>query len=199
MPRVHSSTPRSPRPRPHFPPGARPLAERQALVARIGDAIEAHSEDFMRLPTRKQGKARKGAEWEIGGSVICCREIAKQKLPMHVAEQADGRGVCRSVSSARSRRRISRCCSRSGRSRPRSSPATPRSSSRRPIRRRRSYGVTGGIDQAGDAAQGSSNDHAKSVMALSFVPISASTRSWCRARSSTVRRLIFAMRYATVF
>lgn len=37
---------------------ARPLAERQALVARIGDAIETHSEDFMRLLTREQGKAR---------------------------------------------------------------------------------------------------------------------------------------------
>lgn len=72
---------------------ARPWAERQALVARIGDAIEAHAEDFTRLLTREQGKGRAGAEWEIGGSAIWCREIAKQELPVHVAEQSDDRIV----------------------------------------------------------------------------------------------------------
>ncbi|HKT14952.1 MAG TPA: aldehyde dehydrogenase family protein [Allosphingosinicella sp.] len=72
---------------------ARPLAERQALVSKIGDAIEAHAEDFMRLLTREQGKARKGAEWEIGGSVIWCREIAKQELPVQIVEQSEGRSV----------------------------------------------------------------------------------------------------------
>ncbi|MUZ64339.1 aldehyde dehydrogenase family protein [Agrobacterium vitis] len=72
---------------------ARPLAERQAFVARLGDAIEAHAEEFMRLLTREQGKAFKGAEWEVGGSAIWCREIAKQKLPLHVAEKTDGRTV----------------------------------------------------------------------------------------------------------
>lgn len=71
----------------------RPLAERQALVAKIGDAIETHAEDFKRLLTQEQGKARAGAEWEIGGSVIWCREIAKQELPIHVAEQSDTRTV----------------------------------------------------------------------------------------------------------
>lgn len=72
---------------------ARPLAERQALVARIGDAIEAHAEDFMRLLTLEQGKPRKGAEWEIGGSIIWCREVAKQELPVHVAEKSETRTV----------------------------------------------------------------------------------------------------------
>ena len=71
----------------------RPLAERQALVAKIGDAIEAHAEEFMRLLTKEQGKARAGAEWEIGGSVIWCREIAKQELVVHVAEKSDTRMV----------------------------------------------------------------------------------------------------------
>src|SRR5580693_4789013 len=46
---------------------ARPIAERQASVARIGDAISAHAEAFMGLLTREQGKARAGSEWEIGG------------------------------------------------------------------------------------------------------------------------------------
>lgn len=72
---------------------ARPFAERQALVSRIGDAIEAHAEDFMRLLTREQGKARKGAEWEIGGSIIWCREIAKQELATHMVENGGGRTV----------------------------------------------------------------------------------------------------------
>ena len=71
----------------------RPLAERQALVAKIGDAIEAHAEEFKRLLTTEQGKARAGAEWEIGGSVIWCREIAKQELVTHVAEKSDTRTV----------------------------------------------------------------------------------------------------------
>ncbi|WP_310227365.1 aldehyde dehydrogenase family protein [Sphingobium xenophagum] len=72
---------------------ARPVAERQALVAKIGDVIEAHAEDFMRLLTLEQGKARKGAEWEIFGSVIWCREIATQSLSSEVVEQSEGRKV----------------------------------------------------------------------------------------------------------
>ena len=72
---------------------ARPEAERQALVAKIGEAIQAHAEDFMRLLTLEQGKARAGAEWEIGGSSLWCSEIAKQSLPVHVAENSEGRTV----------------------------------------------------------------------------------------------------------
>lgn len=72
---------------------ARPLEERQALVAKIGDLIEEHAEDFMRLLTLEQGKARAGAEWEIGGSIIWCRQIATQRLDVHVAEDSPGRRV----------------------------------------------------------------------------------------------------------
>ena len=72
---------------------ARPLAERQALVAKIGDAIQANAESFMRLLTLEQGKARAGAEWEIGGSAVWCHEIAKQDLPVHLVESGEGRTV----------------------------------------------------------------------------------------------------------
>lgn len=72
---------------------ARPEAERQAFVTRIGDTIQAHAEDLMRLLTLEQGKARAGAEWEIGGSVIWCHQIAMQSLPVHVAERSEGRTV----------------------------------------------------------------------------------------------------------
>jgi len=71
----------------------RPVHERQTLVAKIGDVIEANSENLMRLLTLEQGKARAGAEWEIGGSAIWCREIAKQSLEPHVVEEAPGRTV----------------------------------------------------------------------------------------------------------
>lgn len=71
----------------------RPLAERQAYVSKIGDAIEAHAEAFKRLLTLEQGKARQGAEWEIGGSIIWCHEIAKQSLPAHVSENTPERTV----------------------------------------------------------------------------------------------------------
>jgi acyl-CoA reductase-like NAD-dependent aldehyde dehydrogenase len=72
---------------------ARPEAERQAFVTKIGDAIQANAEAFMHLLTLEQGKARAGAEWEVGGSVIWCHEIAKQSLPVHLAEKSDGRTV----------------------------------------------------------------------------------------------------------
>jgi acyl-CoA reductase-like NAD-dependent aldehyde dehydrogenase len=75
-----------------------PLAERQALVAKIGDVIEAHAEDFMRLLTMEQGKARAGAEWEIFGSVAWCRAVAAQLLEVEkVADQPDRRVETRRV------------------------------------------------------------------------------------------------------
>jgi acyl-CoA reductase-like NAD-dependent aldehyde dehydrogenase len=72
---------------------ARPIAERQAFVGRIGEVIGAHAEQFIRLLTMEQGKARAGAEWEIGGSSIWCSEIAKQSLEVHVAEKSETRSV----------------------------------------------------------------------------------------------------------
>lgn len=72
---------------------ALPLAERQVFVSKIGDAIEEHAEEFKRLLTLEQGKGRAGAEWEIGGSVIWCHEIAKQVLHVHIAEKSESRTV----------------------------------------------------------------------------------------------------------
>jgi acyl-CoA reductase-like NAD-dependent aldehyde dehydrogenase len=72
---------------------SRALAERQALVSAIGDRIQQHAESFKRLLTLEQGKARAGAEWEVGGSIIWCREIAKQELSTHIAERTEGRSI----------------------------------------------------------------------------------------------------------
>ncbi|KRB75070.1 aldehyde dehydrogenase [Nocardioides sp. Root190] len=61
---------------------ATPIAERQAAVAAIGDRIDEHAEELMALLTGEQGKPRAGAEWEVYGSAIWCREIATQRLEM---------------------------------------------------------------------------------------------------------------------
>ena len=72
---------------------ATPLAQRQKALELVAAAIEKHAEDFMKLLTREQGKPRAGAEWEIGGSAIWCREIAKQSLDEEVLEDSPQRRV----------------------------------------------------------------------------------------------------------
>lgn len=54
---------------------------RQAKLIELADAIAEHQEQFISLLTLEQGKARAGAEWEIGGSIHWLREVAQQKLP----------------------------------------------------------------------------------------------------------------------
>lgn len=53
---------------------------RQRAVTSLGDIIERNYEAFVRLLCTEQGKSRAAAEWEIGGSVYWCREVAKQRL-----------------------------------------------------------------------------------------------------------------------
>ena len=72
---------------------ARPIEERQALVAKIGDVLQAHAEDLSRLLTLEQGKAKPGADWEVGGSIAWCGGIASQSLPTRIIEQDDDRTV----------------------------------------------------------------------------------------------------------
>jgi acyl-CoA reductase-like NAD-dependent aldehyde dehydrogenase len=75
---------------------AKPLAERQRALGAVADLMEKHAEDFIALLTKEQGKPRADAEWEIGGSIIWCREIAKQSLPEEViADSSDRRVVTR--------------------------------------------------------------------------------------------------------
>jgi len=72
---------------------ATPLEQRQAVVSAIGDRLELHAEEFMSLLTAEQGKPRAGAEWEVLGSVLWLREIAKQSLPEDVIEDTPERRV----------------------------------------------------------------------------------------------------------
>lgn len=69
------------------------LAQRQRALNGVAEIIEANAEAFMALLTREQGKPRAGAEWEIMGSAIWCREIAKQALPEEVLEESAQRRV----------------------------------------------------------------------------------------------------------
>jgi acyl-CoA reductase-like NAD-dependent aldehyde dehydrogenase len=66
---------------------------RQKALLAIADAIEKNSEELMSLLTREQGKPRAGAQWEILGSAIWCREIAKQRLEEEILEDTPERRV----------------------------------------------------------------------------------------------------------
>jgi len=77
-----------------FPAWAsRPITERKAYLLAIGDAIESHKEDLMRLLTREQGKPRAGADWEMTGCIIWCRETATLDVPVELVEDSDDRRI----------------------------------------------------------------------------------------------------------
>jgi len=65
------------------------ISERQKRVGALGDIIEQHKEAFIELLITEQGKGRAGAEWEIGGAIYWCREIAKQCLEDEVVRRQD--------------------------------------------------------------------------------------------------------------
>tara|TARA_B110000977_G_scaffold197703_1_gene280894 strand:+ start:1886 stop:3310 length:1425 start_codon:yes stop_codon:yes gene_type:complete len=70
-----------------------PVDQRQAAMEGFADLLEAHSEEFMTLLTREQGKPRAGAEFEVLGSVAWIRAIATQTLPDELVEETDERRV----------------------------------------------------------------------------------------------------------
>jgi acyl-CoA reductase-like NAD-dependent aldehyde dehydrogenase len=69
------------------------LDQRSATLNAIADVIETNSEGLMRLLTMEQGKPRAGAEWEVMGSAIWCREIAKQSLHDEIVQDTAERRV----------------------------------------------------------------------------------------------------------
>lgn len=68
-------------------------AERKRALEAVADALEKHADEFMTLLTREQGKPRAGAQWEIGGSAVWCRELAKLSLDDEVVEDNPQRRV----------------------------------------------------------------------------------------------------------
>jgi len=69
------------------------IAERAKVLNTMAKAIQENAERFMALLTKEQGKPRAGAEWEILGSAIWCREIAKQSLPDEIVQDDPERTV----------------------------------------------------------------------------------------------------------
>ena len=69
------------------------FAARQAALVAIAEGLERHAEEFIALLTKEQGKPRAGAQWEIGGSAIWCREIAQQRLQEETLEDTPQRSV----------------------------------------------------------------------------------------------------------
>lgn len=67
--------------------------QRQRYVEALATVIEEHAEELMALLTKEQGKPRAGAEWEVMGSAIWCREIAKQRLHDEVLLETEERRV----------------------------------------------------------------------------------------------------------
>lgn len=64
----------------------RPIAERQALVAKAGDAVLAHAEELSRLFTREQGRPVELARREIDRAGLWMKAVAEMTPPVHVAE-----------------------------------------------------------------------------------------------------------------
>ncbi|MFA5122004.1 aldehyde dehydrogenase family protein [Zavarzinia sp.] len=65
---------------------AKPWAERQALVARIGETISTHAEELIRLLTREQGKPTEQARFEVLGAAQWCAAVATMVEPIEVIE-----------------------------------------------------------------------------------------------------------------
>lgn len=69
---------------------ALPLARRQQALDAMADLLASHTDDFMRLLTREQGKPHADAKAEVGRCVHWLREYAKRTLP--VSRHDDGAG-----------------------------------------------------------------------------------------------------------
>ena len=67
---------------------ATPIAERSALIDKLGDAVIAHAEDFKRLLTAEQGKPHADALNEVMGAGFWLKGAATLDLPVTVNEDS---------------------------------------------------------------------------------------------------------------
>lgn len=72
---------------------ATPLADRQAMVARLGEAIKAEKDALMRLLTAEQGKPHPDAIGDVLGGAMWCKTYAAAELPVTVTEDSADRRV----------------------------------------------------------------------------------------------------------
>lgn len=67
---------------------AMPIADRGALIDRLGDAVIAHAEDFKRLLTAEQGKPHDDALNEVMGAGLWLKGAATLRLPTVINEDS---------------------------------------------------------------------------------------------------------------
>lgn len=72
---------------------ATPLAERQAVVAAIADAVAAHSDELARLLVLEQGKPLAAAQREIAGTIGYFRYGATLDIPVEHRTDDSGRDI----------------------------------------------------------------------------------------------------------
>ena len=70
-----------------------PIAERQALLVKVADAINANAERITQVLTAEQGKPLEQAAAEVGFAEIFCRHFAQQDLPSEVLLEDDAQRV----------------------------------------------------------------------------------------------------------
>lgn len=70
---------------------ATPIAERRALIDKLGDAVIAHAEDFKRLLTAEQGKPHAEAFNEVMGAGLWLKGAATLDLPVTINEDSADR------------------------------------------------------------------------------------------------------------
>ena len=66
-----------------------PIDERAHLLARMGEALTAHTEELARLFTAEQGRPLDAAKMEVGGSGQWIEAVAAMRPPVRVAEDSD--------------------------------------------------------------------------------------------------------------
>ena len=71
----------------------KPIAERQALLVKVADAINANAERITQVLTAEQGKPLEQAAAEVGFAEIFCRHFAQQDLPSEVLLEDDAQRV----------------------------------------------------------------------------------------------------------
>ncbi|WP_408647660.1 aldehyde dehydrogenase family protein [Xanthobacter dioxanivorans] len=77
---------------------ARPMAERQDALRRMGEAMLDHVDDLKRLLTREHGKPHADAEREVRGAAHWCATYAAFDLPeVETVNTPDRRSVTRRV------------------------------------------------------------------------------------------------------
>jgi acyl-CoA reductase-like NAD-dependent aldehyde dehydrogenase len=67
---------------------ATPIADRQAMVAKAGDALISHADELARLFTQEQGRPVDSAKMEIDGAGGWMKAVAQMTPPVHVSEDS---------------------------------------------------------------------------------------------------------------